>query len=270
MKSAVASQKRERSTTGDQLRRIRRDEAVCAHLPQVQVIARKIHRRVPPSVSLDDLIQEGTLGLMDAADKYDASKQVKFETYAQFRIHGAIVDSLRELDWGPRELRKQARRLAETESRLQTQLGRRASDAELADTLGLSLHGLQTLLQKVRGLELLSLQSLLEEQGYVHRNESELGTAQGDPFDACVAAERRRLIGEAMAGLTPREQHVVVLCFQQELSLKEAGRVLGVGESRISQIRTAALAKLRARLQQLNPPAVLAELAATSRGHAIH
>lgn len=123
-----------------------RNRALMEHLPQVRYIARHIHDRLPQHVSLEDLVHAGILGLIDAMQKYDGNKNVQFKTYAKFRIRGAILDSLRELDWGPRDLRRKARRLEEVASRLGSELGRSASEPELAAEFGVSLEEFQHML----------------------------------------------------------------------------------------------------------------------------
>src|SRR5437588_2527904 len=134
-----------------------REKILLEQLPQVRFIARRIHERLPRHVPLEDLVHAGVLGLMDALNKYDGAKHVQFSSYAKFRIRGAILDSLRELDWSPRELRRKARRLQEAHSSLSGVLGRSPTEPELAAELGMDLHNFQALLTDLDGLEIGSL-----------------------------------------------------------------------------------------------------------------
>ncbi len=217
-------------------------------LPQVKVIARRIHDRLPPHVPLEDLVQAGIVGLMDAVHRFDPGKNVPLPAYAKFRIRGAILDSLRELDWSPRELRRKSRRLEEAHRQLHAQLGRPASDEELAAALALSLEELQQVMGDLRGLHLTSL----DEPGGGEDAPGSASAAGGpfdDPFTACLGSERKALLTQAIALLPPREQQVLALYYFEELTMKEVGAVLGVGESRVCQIHSAALVRLRARLR---------------------
>src|SRR5215813_10540866 len=134
-----------------------RERLLNEQLPQVRYIARRIHERLPRHVPLEDLVHAGVLGLMDALHKFDRGKHVQFGSYAKFRIRGAILDSLREMDWSPRDLRRKARRLEEAQSKLRAELGRNPSEPELAVELGMDLRGLQLLLGEIDGLEIGSL-----------------------------------------------------------------------------------------------------------------
>src|SRR6202451_3884418 len=134
-----------------------RDRILMEHLPQVRYLARRIHERLPRHVPLEDMVHAGVIGLIDALNKFDRSKHVQFGSYAKFRIRGAILDSLREMDWSPRDLRRKARQLEEAHNRLCSELGRNPSEPELAREMGLDLHGLQLLLGEIDGLEVGSL-----------------------------------------------------------------------------------------------------------------
>src|SRR5579875_2145621 len=135
-----------------------KEEELLEQLPQVKYIARRIHERLPQHVPFDDLLHAGIVGLIDAMHKYDAGKNVRFASYAKFRIRGAILDSLREMDWSPRDLRRKARRLETSMQKLQTELGRSASEPELAQAMGMTLEEFQHMLDEIRGLEVGSLQ----------------------------------------------------------------------------------------------------------------
>ena len=241
------------------------EQLLLEQLPQVKYIARRIHERLPQHVPFDDLLHAGIVGLMDAMHKYDPSKNVRFSSYAKFRIRGAILDSLRDMDWSPRDLRRKARLLESTMQKLQTELGRSASEPELAQAMGMSLEEFQHLLDEIRGLEVGSLQMESLEDG----KETDLaatipGPANQDPLFLCLQGERRQMLADAIAQLPQREQQVLALYYQEELTMKEVGAVLGVGESRVSQIHSVAVARLRAALES-GSHARSAALASASR-----
>ena len=225
------------------------EQRLLEQLPQVKYIARRIHERLPQHVPFDDLLHAGIVGLMDAMHKYDPSKNVRFSSYAKFRIRGAILDSLRDMDWSPRDLRRKARRLETTMQKLQTELGRSASEPELAQAMGMSLEEFQHMLDEIRGLEVGSLQiESLEDGRETDLGETIPGPANQDPLFLCMQGERKQLLADAIAQLPKREQQVLALYYQEELTMKEVGAVLGVGESRVSQIHSVAVARLRATL----------------------
>lgn len=229
-----------------------RNRALMEHLPQVRYIARHIHDRLPQHVSLEDLVHAGILGLIDAMQKYDGNKNVQFKTYAKFRIRGAILDSLRELDWGPRDLRRKARRLEEVASRLGSELGRSASEPELAAEFGVSLEEFQHMLGELGGLDLGTLQVESSESG---RQEDMCEYLPGDPEESpyllCLRSEMKEMLAHAVGELSEKEQQVLSLYYYEELTMKEIGTVLNVGESRVSQIHSLAIVRLRTRLQEM-------------------
>jgi len=224
-------------------------------LPQVRYIARRIHDRLPAHIPFDDLVQAGILGLMEALHKFDPSKHVELKTYAKHRIQGAILDSLRDLDWSPRPLRRKARQLEQAHQRLRARFGRPATEPELAIELGLELKELQHLLGDLRGLDLGSLQDEFTESG--HERDTLAAPTQGlvqEPYARCLEGELRELLTRAVSELQPRERQVLALYYFEELTMKEVGAVLGVGEARVSQIHSAALVRLRARMRSLLEP----------------
>lgn len=229
-------------------------------LPQVRYIARRIHDRLPSHIALDDLVQAGIVGLIEALHKYDPCKNVELKTYAKHRIQGAIIDSLRDLDWSPRPLRRKARQLEDAHQRLRARFGRPATEPEVAIELGIELSELQRLLGDLRGLDLGSLQDEFTESG--QERASLAGPQQGpdhEPFTLCLQGELRELLSRAVGELQPRERQVLSLYYFEELTMKEVGAVLGVGEARVSQIHSSALIRLRARMRTLLqsiPPAV--------------
>lgn len=227
-----------------------REQILLEHLAQVHHIARRIHDRLPPQVLLEDLVHAGILGLMDAVHKYDPSKNVLLKHYAEFRIRGAILDSLRQVDWSPRTLRRQAKRVERAKSACRARLGRDPSETELAEEVGISLKRLQRILGDVRGLEVGSLHSENVEANGEDAIDPPSG-AEEDPFQQALRSEMTGLLAKALGELAARERDVLALYHFEELTMKQVGAILGIGESRVSQIHSAALLRLRARLQQL-------------------
>src|ERR1022692_208225 len=238
------------------------DELLLEQLPQVKYIARRIHERLPQHVPFDDLLHAGIVGLIDAVHKFNPDKKVRFASYAKFRIRGAILDSLRDMDWSPRDLRRKARRLETITQKLQT---------ELALAMGMTLEEFQHLLDEIRGLDVGSLQIVsLEDGRETDLAQSLPGPANQDPLFLCMQGERRQMLADAIAELPPREQVLALYYYQEELTMKEVGAVLGVGESRVSQIHSAAVARLRSILASppLMRPAALVSAAAVHGKHA--
>jgi RNA polymerase sigma factor FliA len=226
------------------------EKIVFEQMPQVKYIARRIHEHLPQHVPFEDLVNAGIVGLIDALNKFDSEKNVKFASYAKFRIRGAILDSLREMDWSPRDLRRKSRQIDIVMQQLQTELGRTVSAPELAKAMGLSLSEMQRLLNEIRGLEIGSLQC----EAYGDGQETDLaqniaGPPDQDPFTLCMTGERKQRLQEAIAQLPEREQQVLMLYYQQELTMREVGELMGVGESRVSQIHTLAVEHLRSVMQ---------------------
>jgi len=215
-------------------------------MPQVKYIARRIHEHLPQHVPFEDLVHAGIVGLIDAVNKYDSEKNVKFASYAKFRIRGSILDSLREMDWSPRDLRRKSRQIEIVVQKLQAELGRTVAVPELAKAMGLSLRELHHLLNEIRGLEIGSLQC----EAYGDGQETDLaqsiaGPPDQDPLTLCLADERNERLQKAIAHLPEREQQVIMLYYHQDLTMREVGELLGVGESRVSQIHTMAVERLR-------------------------
>ena len=228
---------------------IERQQLLMENLPEVRYIARRIHDRLPSHVPFDDLVHAGILGLIDAVDKFDPSKNVQLKSYARFRIRGAILDSLRQLDWGPRHLRRQARRIEEANRELAAELGRAPAEPELAERLGMELEEFQQLLGELRGLDLGSLQGQSDD-GLFEENVAVATTrADEDPFHLTLRTEMRSILAHAIEELDEKERQVLGLYYLEELTMKEVGMILDIGESRVSQIHTAALIRLRSRLQ---------------------
>jgi RNA polymerase sigma factor FliA len=226
-----------------------REEVILGNLPMVRFIARRIHEKLPQYVNLEDLVSAGVLGLIDAANKFDAAKKTQFRTYAQFRIKGAILDSLRDVDWGPRELRRKGRAIEETIRVLTAKLGRAPLEQEMADELGQSLAEYQGVLGELNGLEMGSL--------HVQRNDSSgteevayvAGPPEEDPLFICMREEMRDRLQGAIEELPMNERLVLTLYYYEELTMREIGMVLDVTTSRVSQIRVSAILHLRSKLE---------------------
>jgi len=232
-----------------------RERLVLEHLPQVHFLARRIHIRLPQQVLLEDLVHAGILGMIDAVRKYDPSRNVKLKHYAEFRIRGAILDSLRLVDWSPRALRRQARRMEQAIEQCKARLGRDPNELEIAEEMQISLGRLQRLQGDLRSLEIGSLQADSAETGGREEIDACVEPEEGSPFHETLRAENSRLLMEAIEGLPRREREVVALYHFHELTMKQVGARMRIGESRVSQIHTSALMRLRERLAQLRADA---------------
>jgi RNA polymerase sigma factor for flagellar operon FliA len=234
-----------------------REEILKRHLPLVRQVVQRLAVRKPPHIDIDDLVSWGIVGLLDAVKKYDPAKEASFATYAQFRIRGAILDHVRSLDWVPRSVRQKASLLERTCLSLENTLGRPATEEEVARALGLGLQDYQDLLSKVGEMCLLSLEDLGfgsgEERISLRPNgEDEDGS---DPLAVLLTQERIDIVADAIGRLPERERMVVTLYYNEELTMKEVGAVLGLTESRVSQIHSQAMLRLRSNLRgSLNAP----------------
>ena len=229
-----------------------RDRILLEQLPQVRYLARRIHERLPRHVPLEDLVHAGVIGLIDALNKFDHSKHVQFSSYAKFRIRGAMLDSLREMDWGPRDLRRKARKIEEASRKLSMELSRAPTENEIAAELGLELKEFQQLLGELDSLEIGSLSIESPWDGKEEDLCDYLPNAPEDtPFFRCLRSEMKTLLSRVIAELPEKEQQVLALYYFEELTMKEVGAVIGIGESRVSQIHSLAVVRLRARLEEL-------------------
>jgi len=232
--------------------RYTREEVIHRYIHLVKYVAGRISVNLPPNVELNDLINDGVVGLIDAIEKYDDQRGVKFETYAITRIHGAIIDALRALDWVPRAVRQKARELERVQHEIEAETGRQATDDEIAQRLGVSRRELETLQQKVRSTSLLSLEEHLpSERG----NEVPLlDTLAGDDGDLGADVEQREVreaLVRAVESLSRQERTVIKLYYFEGQTLKDIKAVLGVSESRVSQIHAQAVIHLRQKLRVL-------------------
>src|SRR5579862_3451669 len=229
-----------------------REEIVHKYLHLVKYVAGRISVNLPPNVEINDLINDGILGLIDAIEKYDDGRGVKFETYAITRINGAILDALRSLDWVPRAVRQRARELERLHQELELELGRAPSEEETAARMGLTMRELDQLVQRVRGTSVLSLEEFLpNEKGY---EIPLVDTLKDDESDVTSDVEQREVRAElvrAVDSLSPQERTVIRLYYFDGQTLKEIKGALGVSESRVSQIHAQAVIHLRQKLKEL-------------------
>jgi RNA polymerase sigma factor for flagellar operon FliA len=229
-----------------------RSALIVQYAPLVKLLANRLAMRVPPSVSVDDLNSVGIMGLLDAIDRFDPSRDVQFKTYAEFRIKGAMLDELRNLDWIPRSTRKKLHDMEKAIVAVEARFNRPADDAEIADEMEIDLDTYYGILSMAKGIDLLSLDGYVkDDRDNTESRKSFKSLIQGDdnPGDHVIVSELRRVIARAIKTLSEKEQMVVSLYYYDELTLKEIGEVLGLTESRISQIHTKAIIKLRAKLK---------------------
>ena len=226
-----------------------RDRLLLEHLSTVRYLAHRIHERLPQQVELDDLISAGVVGLIDAFNKFDHKKMVQFKSYAQFRIRGAILDSLRGLDWSPRELRRKGRAVQEAIQALTRILGRTPTEPEIAQEMNLGLNEYQILLGQLKGLEIGSLNLEHAEDSTEDHLAYIAASPEDDPLFRCLHGEMRQCLIDAIEELPEKERMVLTLYYYEELTMKEIGLTLGVVESRVSQIHSSAVGRLRSTLQ---------------------
>ena len=225
-----------------------RDEVIRENLPLVRQVAQRFHVGPSSPVEMADLLQYGVIGLIDACEKFDDSKGTSFQSYARFRIRGSILDGLRHLDFLPRSIRRKRRELFAATQRVEQQQQGAASSEDIADEMNLEASELQALLESVRGATLSSVEDMTE-----RGCESELaeamgaGAAQG-PGDDLEALELKGILVEAIGGLPEKERLVLSLYYYDELTMREVGDVLGVTESRVSQLHSKAVGRLKCRL----------------------
>jgi RNA polymerase sigma factor for flagellar operon FliA len=230
-----------------------RDEIVLEHAPLIRYIVNRIAVRLPSHIDLDDLHSTGVIGLMDAIEKYDHEKNCKFKTYAEFRIKGAILDQLRSLDWVPRSVRQKGRKLERAYGEVEQRLGRSASEDEVADSLGLEIDKFHTLINQVRGISLVNL----EEIRGTNSDGDRAGTfadiiedvGSENPFASLKLMETKHVISDTIGSLPEKERLVISLYYYEDLNMKEIGSILGITESRVCQIHTKAVMRLRAKLK---------------------
>jgi len=233
---------------------LERDRLLLEQLPAIRYLARRIHSGLPRHVELEDLISAGAVGLIDAFSKFDHTKKTQFKTYAQFRIRGAIMDSLRMLDWGPRRLRRKGREVAEA-IRVSTQrLGRVPAEHEIALEMALTLSQFQQLQGELKNLEIGDLQGRQGKDSGDQELANLLGSPEEDPLFRCMKGELKQWTEDAIDELPERERLVTSLYYYEEMTMREIALTMGVVESRVSQIHSAALLHLRVALATLHSP----------------
>ncbi|PIE16314.1 MAG: FliA/WhiG family RNA polymerase sigma factor [Proteobacteria bacterium] len=226
-----------------------REELLAEHMGLVKQVASKIASRLPPNVELDDLISSGMIGLIDAVDKFDQAKSTNFRKYAEIRIKGAILDELRAMDHVSRTVRRQSTQLNKTVRDLQDELGRKVTDEDVAERLGLDIQGYHKLINKLKPVLVLSFDDLSDDLG---RDPMQFlaDPRADDPQKLLHAKKIRRLVYDQIQGLKERQRLVVEFYYYDGMTLKEIGKILGVSESRISQMLTAATQVLGRRIRR--------------------
>jgi RNA polymerase sigma factor for flagellar operon FliA len=230
-----------------------RNELIVSGLSQVYYLARRIHLRLPQHILLEDLINAGVLGLIEAAGNYNPEKHTSLKAFASFRIRGAIVDSLRGLDWGPRPLRKKGRNVAESVNKLSNQLGRQPAQEEIARDLDLEISELHTLLGRLHGLNIAcqTESARFDDRESLDLIESAPGDEKESPFELCLHSERSNLLNKAIETLSEKEQLVLVLYYREGFSMREVGEMMNLVESRVSQIHSLTVRKLREAIKKM-------------------
>ncbi|MDH2231642.1 RNA polymerase sigma factor FliA [Delftia tsuruhatensis] len=226
-----------------------RDALIRRHVPLVRRIALHMIAKLPPNVELDDLIQVGMIGLAEALSRFESEQGVQFETFASQRIRGAMLDELREGDWMSRSSRKSQKDIEHALHRLEQRLGRTPLESEIADELGMDLDDYQSLLGKVRGTQLVYLEDMSggdEGEDFLERHVADSGA---DPFALLRDHRLRVALLEAIKALPEREQYIMGMYYEHDMNLKEIAAVLGVTESRVCQLHSQAIARLRTKMR---------------------
>lgn len=223
--------------------RIKQSELLAQYMPLVRRQALTLQVRLPASIELDDLIQAGMVGLLEALGRFDATQGATFATFASQRIRGAMMDELRTRDWLPRSVRRSARAMDNAIRRLEQQFGRSPDEREIARELNMPLSEYQQLLNDTNSGQLLPYEELIADGG-----EPTMGLASNLPFEQLLGTQQRQTLIEAIEALPEREKLLMALYYQEDMNLKEVGAVLGVTESRVSQLHSQAVSRLRARL----------------------
>ena len=224
-----------------------REHMIRQYVPLVRRLAHHMIAKLPPNVELDDLIQVGMIGLSEALTRYEAAQGVQFETFATQRIRGAMIDELREGDWMSRGSRKSQKDIERAVQRVEQRLGRSAKESEIAAELGMPLGEYQELLNKVRGTQLVYLEDMgggEEDEGFLDRH---TGDTEADPLNLLRNDRLRHALVEAIKSLPEREQYIMSMYYEKDLNLKEIAAVLGITESRVCQLHSQSVARLRAK-----------------------
>lgn len=228
-----------------------RERLILEHAPMIKYIANRIASRLPSHVDVDDLINSGVIGLIDALEKFDPSRGIKFKSYAESRIRGAILDNLRSLDWVSRSVRRKSRLLEQTFSDLEKKLGRPATEEEVAEVMGVDLEDLLKMMGEVSSVSLVYLDEVLnDDSGDKEQTLAEYlsNPDEEDPYSLLAIQEIKESLAEGIDALPEKERLVLSLYYYEELTMKEIGKVLDVTESRVSQLHTQAILRLRGKL----------------------
>jgi len=229
-----------------------RAEYIEKYAPLIRYIADRLAIRLPAHISRDDLISSGTLGLIDAIDKFDPDRNIMFKTYAEFRVKGAMLDELRSMDWVPRSVRRKANKLEKAYQDVEMRLGRPATDEEVAEAMGLSIKNFHHLLNEVKSVSLLDIDMFfIQIRGQTQDNLFDFldSSTSPDPLTTLNMNEAKQILADTIKNLPEKEKLVISMYYYEEMTMKEIGLVLGYTESRISQLHTKALIRLRARLR---------------------
>lgn len=238
---------------GPKFESLEREQLILEHLPQVRLIARRIHERLPESVSLEDLVSTGIVGLISAIDHFDPGHNVKLKTYAEYKIRGAILDSLRGLDWAPRQQRKRAKQIEAAIASVEQKLHGPPSEEQIAKELSLTIEQYHDWLVDVRGVNLGSLESSCpEEDGrdllkYISNDEQQW------PSRLLERSELEKLLSEAIEKMPPIERTVLSLYYHEEMTLREIAKIVDLHESRVSQLKSQGILRLRAYIEKRWP-----------------
>ena len=230
-----------------------RDALIKETLPLIKHIAHRVATRLPANIEIRDLINAGVLGLLDAIEKFEPERNVKFKTYAEVRIRGAILDSLRNLDWAPRSLRKKSKDLEKTYSDLSQKLGRTVTDEEVSEAMGENIDDFHALVDQLHGLTIGSFENLSDSEDSENYINYYPDDGSNDPYAKFESNELTKMLAEAIEDLPEKERLVLSLYYYEEFTMKEIGALLGVNESRVSQLHTKATLRLRGKLAKVGP-----------------
>jgi len=234
------------------LTREQRSEYIDKYSPLIRFVADRLVARLPSHISREDLISAGIIGLIDAVEKFDPKREIMFKTYAEFRIKGAMLDELRSLDWVPRSIRKKNSLVEKAYQRLEAEFGRPATDEEISASLGISLNEFHRLLDEVKTVSLLDIEAFRGSVTDHNRNDLfdlMVDESGPDPLSILGLEEAKAVVAQAISNLPEKESLVVSMYYYDELTMKEIGEIMDYTESRISQLHTKALLRLKARLR---------------------
>ncbi len=233
---------------GSDVSKLSQDQLVHEHASLVKRIAYHLISRLPACVQVEDLIQSGMIGLLEAAKNYDASQGASFETYAGIRIRGSMLDEIRKGDWTPRSLHRKVREITSAMRAIESEQGRDARDTEVAERLGMELDDYHQVLQDASSHQIVSFENILSKDADIAEGS---GSAIVGPYESLEAQNLKEVLAKVIAGLPERERLVMSLYYDEELNLRETGEVLGVSESRVCQIHSQAMIRIKAEVQRL-------------------